>query len=384
MQANDRFAAIRPYNDDEVPGVIDRLTRHREFIEAIARLRFPRASRVALALLRPLIGFVLRRQAVPIRSVMDFQRIVETYMTAMIRDKTAGLTVNGLEHLGGEGGWLLIGNHRDIALDAAFVNYSLFHNGQGTVRIAIGDNLLTRDYVSDLMRLNKSFIVVRSAKGPRQQLAVYRELSEYIHHSIVVDRHSIWIAQREGRAKDGWDRTEPAIVKMLCISKPKDMSLTDYIRRLRIVPVAVSYEWDPCDASKARELETRDRAGSYEKGEQEDVRSIAQSITSPKGEVCVSFGHPITQEFTSVDEVAEEIDRQILGMYAIHASNIAAYRMLNGELPAGFADVEGLVEAEQELQRRLDALPQAQRPYLLAMYANPLVNRASISSAPAR
>jgi hypothetical protein len=234
------------------------------------------------------------------------------------------------------------------------------------------------------MRLNKSFIVNRSARGPRQQLAVYRELSEYIYHSIVVDRHSIWIAQREGRAKDGWDRTEPAIVKMLCIGRPKDVSLADYIRRLRIVPVAVSYEWDPCDASKARELETRDRTGGYEKGDQEDVRSIAHSITSPKGEVCVNFGLPLTQDFTSVDEVAEEIDRQILGMYGIHASNIVAYRMLNGELPAGFAHVDGLVEAEEELQRRLAALPQAQRPYLLAMYANPLINRASRSSAPVR
>ena len=375
MPVEDRFAAIRPYHDHEVPRVIAALLDNREFIHAITRLRFAWLPESIVGWLRPVVSCVLRRQARRIRSVADFQKIVERYMSLMIDSTVTDLTVSGLENLSPDCAYLFIGNHRDIALDAAFVNYALFHHGQGTVRIAIGDNLLTRDYVSDLMRLNKSFVVGRSARGPRQQFAVYRELSEYIHHSIVNEHHSIWIAQREGRAKDGWDRTEPAIIKMLSIAKPKELSLAEHIRALRVVPVVISYEWDPCDIAKAHELCLRASTGNYAKGEQEDVSSIARSITSRKGTIHVAFGSALQDEFATPEAVAEEIDRQILGMYRMHPSNIVAYRLLHGVLPPGFEDAVGMPETEAELERRLASMPEAERPFLLTMYANPLVNR---------
>ncbi len=168
--SQDRFAQIRPYNDDEVRGVLDRLLRNAEFIAALTRLRFPRAGGALGALLRPIVRLYLGRQLAGVASVAGFQQVVEKYMTAMIEASTTEFTVSGLERLDPARPCLFIGNHRDIALDPAFVNYALYASGWDTVRIAIGDNLLTKDYVADLMRLNKSFIVRRSAKGPRQML----------------------------------------------------------------------------------------------------------------------------------------------------------------------------------------------------------------------
>jgi 1-acyl-sn-glycerol-3-phosphate acyltransferase len=377
--SQDRFADIRPYNDDEVRAVIERLLRNPEMLGAITRLRFPKLGESLIAALRPLVRLFLWHQVRGVDSVRGFQQVVEKYMSAMIRASTTEFSVSGLDRLDPERACLFIGNHRDIALDPAFVNYALYANGRDTVRIAIGDNLLTRDYVSDLMRLNKSFIVRRSARGPRQMLAAYQELSGYIRHSLVEERSSIWIAQREGRAKDGWDRTDPVIIKMLCISKAKDVAIADHIRALNIVPVAISYEWDPCDASKARELHQRAEQGNYQKGEQEDVSSIARSITSPKGAVHVAFGQPLDDSFANADEVAAEIDRQVLTMYRVHPSNLVAYRMQHAVLPAGFADHPGLAGAEQVLRERLAGLPAEQHQLLLSMYANPLLNRAALA-----
>ena len=377
----DRFAGIRPYRDSEVRAVLDRLLEDDELLAAIARLRFPRGSRYCGALLRPLVRWVLQRQLADVHNVRGFQQVVEKYMTRMIRSTTTSFTVSGLDRLDPDRACLFIGNHRDIALDPAFVNYALYFSGRDTVRIAIGDNLLTRDYASELMRLNKSFIVRRSAKGPRQMLAAYRELSDYILHSLIVEKSSIWIAQREGRAKDGWDRTEPAIVKMLCMSKPKDTPLSDHIRALNIVPVAISYEWDPCDAAKARELHERAAHGSYQKGEHEDIASIATSITSPKGAVHVSFGEPLGAELETPEAVAGEIDRQVLGMYRVHPSNLCAYRMLRGRLPEGHSGDAGLAACEASFRSRLAAVPEAHREYLINMYANPILNRIALDAA---
>jgi 1-acyl-sn-glycerol-3-phosphate acyltransferase len=374
--SEDRFAAIRPYNDAEVRPVLQRLLGNDELIAAVTRLRFPRLARVLGLLLRPVVRAYLRRQIAAIDSVASFQQLVEKYMSAMIVSSTSDFTVSGLEHLDPARACLFISNHRDIALDPAFVNYALYASGRDTVRIAIGDNLLTKDYVSDLMRLNKSFIVKRSARGPRQMLAVYQELSAYIRHSLLEEHSPVWIAQREGRAKDGWDRTEPAIVKMLCISKPRELPLLEHVRALNIVPVAISYEWDPCDASKARELCLRAADGSYAKGEHEDVSSIARSITAPKGAVHVSFGEPLAGDFTDADAIAREIDRQVLSLYLIHPSNVAAYRLRTGSMPPGYEPAEQFTTAEARLLARLQQLPPEHHPYLLDMYANPLLNRA--------
>src|SRR5690606_32442570 len=147
------------------------------------------------------------------KSVADLQHIVKKYMDRMIEGTTDQFTVSGLAELPSGRPWLFMSNHRDIALDPAFLSYALYHNGHETVRIAIGDNLLSKPFAVDLMRLNKSFMVRRSAKGPRAMVAAYKTLSAYIRHSLEVDGSPIWIAQREGRAKDGIDRTEPAVIK---------------------------------------------------------------------------------------------------------------------------------------------------------------------------
>jgi glycerol-3-phosphate O-acyltransferase len=375
----DRFADIRPYNDAEVRGVLDRLLHHADLLDAIARLRVPRLAALGGRALHPLVRLLLARQLRGVDSVRGFQAVVERYMSRMIEASTTSFSVSGLGRLDPGMPHLFIGNHRDIALDPAFVNYALYSNGCDTVRIAIGDNLLTKDYVSDLMRLNKSFIVRRSAKGPRQMLAAYQQLSGYIRHSVTEERSPVWIAQREGRAKDGWDRTEPAIIKMLGISRPKAMPFADHVRTLRIVPVSISYEWDPCDTGKAHELALRARQGSYEKAEHEDVDSIARSITGAKGAVHVGFGAMLESDYESPEEVAVEIDRQVLALYQVQPTNLCAYRLREGRLPDDFADESVAADSvEQEFGARLAALPATEQPFMLDMYANPLRNREAV------
>lgn len=386
----DTFKDIRPYNDLEVRQVLDNLLDNQECIAAVARLRFPRLVKVCAWLIYPIVRRVLKSQLKHIQTVNDFQAVVEHYMGHMIRNTTEGLSISGLDKLSNDRNYLFVSNHRDIALDPAFVNYALFHEGEGTVRIAIGDNLLTRDYVSDLMRLNKCFIVPRSATGPRQLLKGLKHLSDYIRFSITEDHHDIWIAQREGRAKNGVDESEPAIIKMFAMSGGKNRSLTESLSELHIVPVSISYEYDPCDMAKARELYEVASKGVYKKGEQEDVASIALGIAGNKGHVHVAFGSELSGEFYSADQVAELLDRQIISNYVLHPSNFFAYEKLYGQIPDGLCYSKehkpwsgtDLESARREFQRRLDACPPEHQSYFLQAYANPIVSKLKLAEAP--
>jgi hypothetical protein len=379
---DDRFADIRPYNDQEVAGVLSHLLNDRELLGAIAAFRFGAVARVVPFLLQPLVRWYLRRQVRGIDSVDDLQLVMRRYVEAMIESSSAGLTVTGLDRLDPHRGYLFVSNHRDIAMDSAFTNYALHSNGYGTLRIAIGDNLLTKSWVADLMRLNKSFIVRRSASGPRELLAASRHLSDYIRESVERDRANVWIAQREGRAKDGVDRTEPAVIKMLCLSRDKEReSFGEHIARLAIVPVAVSYEIDPCDALKARELAARAQTGHYEKGAREDIDSIAVGIAGSKGRVHVSFGTPLGPGFGTVTAVAAEIDRQIISGYCLHPTNFQAYAALEGrEAPASLRREGGSVSAAA-FRARMDAIPPDQRGYALGIYANAVRSKLSLRDA---
>jgi hypothetical protein len=379
----DRFAKIRPYNDDEVRSVLNRLLFNREFLTVVARLRFPYAGARFSRFLVPLVGWVLRRQLADVHDINGIQSVLKPYMENSLRRTTSAVTVSGVEQLQPGQPYLFMSNHRDIAMDPAFIDYSLVTHGHETVRIAIGDNLLTKDYASDLMRLNKSFIVQRSQQGPRQMLAGLRLLSEYVHMSITQDCSSVWIAQREGRAKDGFDQTEPAIIKMLSISQKKTgEDFADFIGSLNIVPVSISYEYDPLDQAKANELEVTAREGAYEKGEQEDVLSIAQGIDGQKGAVHIAYGTSLGSDCQSLLEVAEHIDRQIVANYVLHPSNYYAYRELFSACPNGLvgAGQKPYVAAEHRdsdaiFRQRLDAMPAALRPYVLRMYANCIVRK---------
>jgi len=385
----DPFADIRPYNDSEVPAVLKKLLVDKELVVALASLQLGKWHKYLTWLIYPLIRFFLRRELKGVQTVEDFQHIMKKYMDGMIESTTTSFTVSGLEKLDPSKPYLFMSNHRDITLDPALITYALYHNGHDTVRIAIGDNLLSKPYVSDLMRINKSFIVKRSAKGPRQILAAYKMLSAYIRHSIEEDGNPIWIAQREGRAKDGVDRTQPAIIKMLAMSQDKKTeSFSDYINKLHIVPLSISYELDPCDSAKANELYELDAHGSYQKAEHEDAASIAKGIAGKKGNVHVSFGTPIEGDFNDADEVAAAIDRQVIENYVLHPTNFFAYKLLNGDYPAGVYSAQHLpfksgqlVNEERAFNTRIDALPAAHRKYALGIYANAIDSKRLFSSA---
>jgi len=384
---SDPFADIRPYRDHEVPAVLSRLLRDPELLSAIARLRLGAAAGLMPALWRPLVRYFLNRQLADVSDVHSMQMVIKGYLEKMIEDTTDGFSVSGLDRLDPGRPYLFMSNHRDIAMDPAFTNYALHRNGHDTVRIAIGDNLLTKPWVSDLMRLNKSFIVKRSVSGPRELLSASRQLSNYIRHSLQVEHAPIWIAQREGRAKDGIDRTEPAVIKMLSMSRDKaSEGFGEHIAALGIVPVAISYELDPCDALKARELHQVASEGSYQKGEQEDVASIGQGISGNKGRVHVSFGTPIGDEFGDADGVAREVDRQIVREYCLHPTNIHAWEMRNNQsadqLPSTLYVEDGVVDSVA-FEARIDALPVAHREYALDIYANAVASKLALIEASA-
>ncbi len=377
----DNYSDIRPYNDQEVAPVLQRLLADPELLDTMAKLRAPAALRRFPGLLRPLVRWVLKKQLRGVSSVREFQIIVKNYMDSMIETTTASFTVSGLENLDRNRAWLLMSNHRDIALDPAFVNYALYSNGGDTVRIAIGDNLLAKPFAADLMRLNKSFIVKRSATAPRQMLAAFKNLSAYIRHSLTEERATIWLAQREGRAKDGIDVTEPAIIKMLCMSQRKgEEEFGPFIQSLGIVPVAISYEWDPCDAAKARELSLRESQGKYLKAEFEDLQSIGLGISGQKGKVHVHFGKPLEDDYRTPIEVAAAVDAQIIEEYRLQPSNIWAYeqqcgnddwRRLPGEVLTELGDLSESSRAAFE--QRMAAIPAEFREKAIAIYANPVI-----------
>lgn len=375
------FEAIRPYNDAEVPAVLQRLLSDDAFLGALARYRFPRLSGPFGWLLRPLIAHRLAREVTGIRSVVALQDKFEPYVDRTIEHATDGVTYSGVERLKSGRAYLFIANHRDIVMDPAFCNYAIFHAKLPTPRIAIGDNLLQKPFVSDLMRLNKSFIVHRSISGRREKLAAYQNLSAYINHSICQDVQSIWIAQAEGRAKDGDDRTDSAILKMFHMSR-KDEPFAEVIRQLHLIPVSISYEYDPCDAAKARELYTRATTGEYRKAPGEDDRSIVQGITGYKGRVHINFGEEITGDFADAKQLAAELDRQILGNYRLFPVHYLAYEaseLRDAELEVPRAETlfkaEELQRARTEWERRLGECPVEQRGHLILQYANPVLNQ---------
>ncbi len=378
MEDTDPWAGIRPYQDDEVAEVLSRLAHDTELLTALTRFRLPRLSRYLPSLSRTLASIAIRREVRDVTSVHDFQMRLASYMQRMIRTSTDDFRVEGLDALDPDTAYLFIGNHRDISLDPAFVNYALYLAGRDTVRIAIGDNLLKKPYVTDLMRLNKSFIVPRSARGKRAMLAAYQKLSGYIRHSILEDNHSIWMAQREGRAKDGIDRTDPAILKMMTMARrglERDVSIGEAIHELRLVPVSISYEYDPCDIQKARELHALNTSGNYAKSQFEDIQSIVTGITGAKGRVKLCFGTPLGADFTSADDVAAEIDRQVLSGYHLFPTHYLALEAL-GDAPE-LLDLSDVSTADRvRFRSRLQEVPDELRERWLTQYANPVRNKA--------
>lgn len=383
----DPFAEIRPYHDDEVRPVLDRLLKDNHFLDLMGRFRAPRLSNWLPFLIRPLVRRRMAREIRDVHCIDDLQQVIASYVDHAVEHTTSGLSHSGLERLSPDRPCLFVSNHRDIVFDPTVVNYMLWHNGFGTSRIAIGDNLMKNPLFAEMMRLNKSFVVKRNLTSPREMRDVYSTLSAFINHSIE-GGHSIWIAQREGRAKDGIDATDAAIIKMFYISqKSSGASFQEVIRRLNIVPVSISYEYDPCDVAKARELEERGRTGDYVKTDTEDSEHIIRGITGFKGRVHVGFGERLTGEYENAKAVAQSIDAAVLEAYRLFPTNYVAYDKLRALQPErGLPDLPwdekpaDIEVARHWLDGHLSQCPEELHPYLLGMYANPVIRKFGVAS----
>lgn len=365
----DIYADIRPYNNAEVAPAIARLIADDEFIQAILHYRFPHLSGPLGWLLSPLVKYALKRRLAKLNTVSAVQKQVAGFMDRMIDSTSDSVSVSGLEHLTPGKAYLFVSNHRDIAMDPALVNWCLHHNGFDTVRIAIGDNLLRKACATELMKLNKSFIVKRGAKGPREMLKNFSQLSAYIKHSLS-EQQSVWIAQKEGRAKDGNDETDPAILKMFYMEgKKRGEDFASYMAGLNIVPVCISYEYDPCDTDKINELWQKHTQGSYQKSEFEDIDSIIKGIVGYKGRVHVAFAPPLTEVPAEPEQLAALIDQHIWQQYRLYPVNyLAAGQQRN--------DINDTVT--ELWQQRLQLLPPAAAPMLSKLYAAPLIKKVPV------
>ena len=372
------FDDIRPYLDHEVPDAMHRLLRDTEFLDFISRHLAPRMRRVVPGLVRFLVSRYLISRTRGITDIDGLQRYEARYARSLVARTTTSLTVSGLDDLPKNHPHLFISNHRDIAGDSMLLNYVLFQAGLGTVHIAVGDNLVQRRFATDLMRLNKSFFIKRSETGARKIYAAMKQSSAYIHHAMS-EGDSIWIAQSEGRAKDGLDTTDPAVIKMFALAHNK-RPLSELLPEINLVPLAISYEYDPCDMMKARELHEIEQHGHYEKPPNEDLISLATGLGGFKGHVHLAFGTPISGDLDA-DQIATEVDRQVVAGLKAYPINHWAFSELavqhGGEyaefLPAANAIKSSVNDgvAEERYQR----CPEAHRPFWLASYGNLLLNK---------
>ena len=289
--------------------------------------------------------------------------------------------------------YTFVSNHRDIVLDSAFLAKFLIDNGFSTTcEIAIGDNLLSLPWVKDLVRVNKSFIVERNLPI-RQMLASSKLLSEYMHYAINEKNENVWIAQREGRAKDSNDRTQEAVLKMMAIGGEGD--IVDRLADLHIVPLAISYEYDPCDFLKAKEMQQKRDTPDFKKSAQDDVLSMQTGIVGYKGAIhyhcalCIDgFLSTLDRDMPKGDlfaAVAQHIDQEIYRNYRIYPGNRVALYLLTGEKDADnafTAEEQATFEKYLESQMAKITLPQKDETFLrqrmLEMYANPLINQRSV------
>ena len=374
---NTDFDDIRPYNDCELPAAFARIAADKGFQQIIPKL-MPNAPAEAIL-----------AQATQCKTASEFQKkMVMPLLTQLIATRTNGLTYNGLQTTNNQP-TLYLTNHRDIVIDPAFLDYSLFSAGLDSVEIGIGDNLLSLPWVYEAVRVNKCFIVQRSLPRGEQMLALKR-LSAYIRYAIGEKHASVWIAQREGRAKDSNDRTQASLLKMLALSG--EGSFIENLKSLNINPVSISYEFDPCDFLKAKEFQQKRDDAAFVKSAADDVRSMQTGIQGRKGHVHYEFTPCINAELDQiaatvsdrkeqVEAVAALIDQRIHANYVIYPINRVAYDLLTGENRFANTDSEAeKVAARTYLDERLAMvdLPNRDdeflRTKLLEMYANPLRN----------
>ena len=318
---------IRPYRDDEIPAAMERIADSTSF-PLLASYVFPDMEVASV-----------REKIKSIRSIREFQSQVMFYMNARVIDRTmTEFTYGGIEQLSTDTRYLFISNHRDIVLDSSLMQYALYNNGHETSEITFGANLMQSQLIIDIGKANKMFRVERPRHNPKEFYRSSLYLSEYIRHTICEKHQSVWIAQRNGRTKDGIDQTDQGIIKMFGMSRSGNK--VDALADLHIVPVAISYEWEPCDVLKALELYEKRQMGYYIKKPGEDVNSILTGFTQPKGRVHLEFCKPIGRdELEAYDTctmgdfnraVAALIDRRIHDAYRLTPNNYIAHDLRYG------------------------------------------------------
>lgn len=372
------FDDIRPYRDSEIPAAMNRIAVHPLF-QSLASFVFPG---------RPVEE--IRDMVRSIGSVRDFQFKVMYHLNRrIIENSITGFTCSGIENIVPGRAHTFVSNHRDIMLDAALLQNILVDNGLDTTEITFGANLMQDSLVVDIGKSNKMFRVERPGGNMREFLRASRHLSDYIRDSVAGRGQSVWIAQRNGRTKDGIDRTDQGIINMFRASGTGDMAGS--IAGLNIVPVSVSYEWEPCDILKTVELYAR-RSGPYIKKPGEDIESILTGIRQPKGRVHFSICKPVTEHDLEMyrdlrpndfnRQVATLIDRRICSSYRLYPGNWVAHDILSG---TGTFHTRYTESDKAALLRRMSLLAPCPgdadvlRSIFLGIYAGPVDSAAKFS-----
>lgn len=377
MRIPEEFDEIRPYSPEELPKIFEELLSDSDFIEVIKKV-LPDTPIEALA-------NILRN----CKTNLDVQKnIFYGLLHDIIKKCSDGFSFDSSQIADKNKGYTFISNHRDIVLDSGFLSVGLIDNGfPTTVEIAIGDNLLIYPWIKKLVRVNKAFIVQR-ALSMRQMLEASARMSRYIHFAVTQKQENIWIAQREGRAKDSNDRTQDSVLKMLAMGGNGDV--IDSLKELNIVPLSLSYEYDPCDFLKAQEMQLKRDVEGFKKSQQDDLVNMQTGIFGYKGRIHFQTGPCINDELETLrglpkveifTKVSEIIDRYIHLNYRMYPANYIACDMLNGnKAMAEHYTAEDKAKFEAYLEKKISLIniPDKDidflRERILTMYANPAIN----------
>jgi 1-acyl-sn-glycerol-3-phosphate acyltransferase len=375
-----KFDSIRPYYDSEVnEALISSL--HHPMMKALMNFTFPEQD-----------DEVWKEQLKRTHSIRDFQiNFVYQSIQRVLEKSSEGLTTSGFEKLEPNTSYLFISNHRDIILDTSLLNVSLFDHGLVMTASAIGDNLVKKDFLLKLSKLNRNFLVQRGL-SPRELLQSSKLMSEYMYHLLSKENRSVWIAQREGRTKDGNDATHQGVLKMVAMASD-EKNCMDYFRKLKVVPVSISYEYDPTDALKMPQLMALANDEVYIKEKNEDFITLLSGIIGQKKRIHIHIGDVLEKEYDAIiaetnnsnkqiQALAQVIDDSILQSYKLWPTNYIAYDILNNSerFSNYYSDKEKQL-FERRLELKIDAENEVLREGFLAMYANPVVNKMKYENA---
>jgi 1-acyl-sn-glycerol-3-phosphate acyltransferase len=370
-----KFDAIRPFYDSEINEAILSVVNH-PMMKALMNFTFPEVA-----------DEVWKEQLGKTHSIRDFQcNFIYHTIQKVLERSSEGLTTSGFEKLEKNESYLFISNHRDIVLDTTLLNVSLFEHGLVMTASAIGDNLVKKDFLNTLAKLNRNFLVQRGLT-PREMLQSSKLLSEYIGHLLQHENRSVWIAQREGRTKDGNDATNPGVLKMIGMGSD-EANLMDYFKKIKIVPVSISYEYDPTDVLKMPQIMAEANNEIYIKEKNEDFMTLLSGVMGQKKKIHIHVGDIINSEIDEIKAqhdntnkqilaLAQVIDDSILSNYNLWPTNYIAYDIMhNTDAHADLYTENEKSLFERRLEMRIDENNPIALQGFLAMYANPVSNKA--------